>query len=166
MKEVIGKIPITHKLKHKDYGLTDSLHHSSQFQAYFSYILKNGKYIRNDIAIFIKTNTIARQSPPVAKYAPIGAGNVHGGIICVGVTIPSQLQNMQLLPLSGVMINGIIKIGFSTIGNPNMTGSFILKIPGTIQVLDNAFEYFDRPNTIIANTSPNVAPEPPIHINH
>ena len=47
-----------------------------------------------------------------------------------------------------------------------MTGSLILKIPGTIQVLDNAFEYFDRPNTIIANTSPNVAPEPPIHINH
>ena len=30
---------------------------------------------------------------------------------------------------SGVMINGIIKIGFSTIGNPNMTGSFILKSP-------------------------------------
>ena len=67
---------------------------------------------------------------------------------------------------SGVMINGIIKIGFSTIGNPKITGSLILKIPGTIQVLDNAFEYFDRPNTIIANTSPNVAPEPPIHINH
>ena len=67
---------------------------------------------------------------------------------------------------SGVMINGIIKIGFSTIGIPKITGSLILNIPGTIQVLANAFEYFDRPNTIIANTSPNVAPEPPIHINH
>ena len=129
MKEVIGKIPITHKLKHKDYGLTDSPSPFFSISSIFlSYILKNGKYIRNDIAIFIKTNTIARQSPPVAKYAPIGAGNVHGGIICVGVTNPIAVAEYATVAVtSGVMINGIIKIGFSTIGNPNMTGSFILK---------------------------------------
>ena len=75
-------------------------------------------------------------------------------IICVGVTNPIAVAEYATVAVtSGVMINGIIKIGFSTIGNPNMTGSLILKIPGTIQVLDNAFEYFDRPNIIIANTS-------------
>ena len=31
---------------------------------------------------------------------------------------------------TGASINGINKIGFKTIGKPNITGSLILKIPG------------------------------------
>ncbi|MGQ0515266.1 hypothetical protein ACT453_25170, partial [Bacillus sp. D-CC] len=83
MKEVIGKIPITHKLKHKDYGLTDSPSPFFSISSIFlSYILKNGKYIRNDIAYSATAMgfvTPTHIMPPWTLPAPIGAYLATGG---------------------------------------------------------------------------------------
>ena len=61
-----------------------------------------------------------------------------------------------------ISINGIINIGFITIGSPNIIGSFILKQPGPIDNLPISFNclLFENSNRSIANE--NVVPEPPI----
>lgn len=79
-----------------------------------------------------------------------------------GLTKPAVVTNQAITALiSGAAINGIINVGFNTIGAPKINGSLMLKIDGIIDVLPNVFEYFDFPsNNVMA--SANVAPEPPI----
>lgn len=59
---------------------------------------------------------IALESPPVAKYAPIGLGSVQGALATTLLTkfklVAIQDINAQTI---GVIINGMISIGFKTI---------------------------------------------------
>lgn len=121
----------------------------------------------NEIPMLMRTITIALQSPPVARYAPIGAGSVQGGMIYVGETSPTDVAIYARVPvINGIVTNGMIRIGFNTIGAPKMIGSLILKIPGTILVLPSAFKYLEREKNTMARTNPRVAPDPPIQMNH
>ena len=61
----------------------------------------------------------------------------------------------------GAKTNGIIYIGFSIIGNPNITISFILNIPGAKESFAILFWSLALLNNISAITNPSVAPEPP-----
>ena len=58
-------------------------------------------------------------------------------------------------------MNGIINIGFNTIGKPNIIGSLIPKIPGTIDNLPNWVILLDLQNNNITITSESVLPPPP-----
>lgn len=83
-------------------------------------------------------NTAALQSPPVAKYAPIGPGKVQGAVTVTLPTKPKLVAIQAIVPVTnGDKINGIIKVGFKTIGAPNIIGSLILNIPGTKAALPN-----------------------------
>ena len=66
---------------------------------------------------------------------------------------------------SGAKINGIPRIGFNTIGAPNIIGSLILNKPGKIDNLPKSFKYFDLEN-IKSTTKASVPPAPPIQTNH
>ena len=66
----------------------------------------------------------------------------------------------------GTTINGMIKIGFKTIGVPKMTGSLMLNKDGTIHVFPKELAYLDLARNAIKIASPIVHPEPPIQINH
>ena len=80
------------------------------------------------------TNRIARQSPPVAKYAPIGAGKVHGGYTNIKCTQPAlNTSQVTVVIKIGANTKGTKNIGFSMIGNPKITGSLILKMLGIRQ---------------------------------
>src|SRR5699024_6816109 len=109
----------------------------------------------------------ARQSPPVAKYAPIGPGNVHGANVTTGLMRFNDVANHEIVPkINGVIINGIIITGFNTIGVPNTNGSLILNTAGINEVLPSAFRYADFEKKAKRMAKPIVAPEPPILINH
>lgn len=111
--------------------------------------------------------TIARQSPPVARKAPIGPGNVQGALTVTLLTKPAEVATQAITPLSnGAMINGGIKIGFKTIGVPKINGSLILKIAG----INAVFPSFDPNSDFVRKASkiarPMVDPAPPIQMNH
>lgn len=75
-------------------------------------------------------NIDARISP-VAKNAPIGPGNVHGATVITLLIKPRLVAiHANMDKTIGTNTNGIISTGFSTIGAPNITGSFILNIAG------------------------------------
>ena len=61
----------------------------------------------------------------------------------------------------GTKINGIIIVGFNTIGNPNTIGSLIPKIPGTNDNFPNSVIRLDLQNNNIAIINDNVEPHPP-----
>ena len=61
----------------------------------------------------------------------------------------------------GTKINGIIIVGFNTIGNPNTIGSLIPKIPGTNDNFHNSVIRLDLQNNNIAIINDNVEPQPP-----
>lgn len=112
------------------------------------------------------TITNAHGFIPVEISAPIGPGSVQGAMA------PKPIENILMnahdvnTNVSGASINGIINVPFNTIGNPNITGSFILNIPGTSDDFEIAFACLDLPIINVAITNPNVAPAPPIHTNH
>ena len=84
-------------------------------------------------------NTAALQSLPQAKNAPIGPGSVQGELATARFTQPRFKAIQAIIALTvGAMMNGIINIGFNTIGAPKIIGSLILKIEGTNAVLPNA----------------------------
>ena len=58
-------------------------------------------------------------------------------------------------------MNGMIIIGFNTIGKPKMIGSLIPKIPGTMLNLPNTLIRSDLQNSSIQITSDSVLPPPP-----
>ena len=60
---------------------------------------------------------------------------------------------------------GINKYGLNTIGKPKISGSFILKRPGTKAILNKDFNCWDFTVNIPANKSPRVRPQPPLFTN-
>lgn len=117
----------------------------------------------------IKTifKTAARQSPFVAKNAPIGPGNVHGAVTVTADTKPNFVANhATMAKIIGAPINGIINVGFKTIGTPKITGSLMLKIAGAIIAFPNFDPYSDFARKASKIAKPIVAPEPPIQTNH
>src|SRR5471030_615962 len=66
--------------------------------------------------------------------------------------------------ISGVIMNGIAKIGLSMIGMPKITGSLMLKKPGPIDSLAISFISLRREAIITAISRQMVQPEPPILI--
>ena len=68
-----------------------------------------------------------------------------------------------MLPVtSGVMINGMARIGLSMIGIPKITGSLILNSPGPIDSLAISFISLRLVAIITAISRPMVSPEPPM----
>ena len=65
----------------------------------------------------------------------------------------------------GERINGIVKVGFITIGAPKIIGSLILNRPGKKPIFPNSFKYADL-DVKNKQTSAKVAPAPPIQTNH
>ena len=63
---------------------------------------------------------------------------------------------------TGDTMNGIIKIGFNTIGIPKINGSLMLNIAGPIANLPNVLNWLDFATNKHNNASPKVAPAPPI----
>ena len=111
--------------------------------------------------------TIARQSPPVAKNAPIGPGSVHGALTLTSFTNPNDVTVQAMIPFTiGAIINGGIKIGFNTIGVPKINGSLILKIAGINAVFPKVEPYFDFVLKASKIANPIVEPAPPIQMNH
>ena len=93
--------------------------------------------------------------------APSGAGVVHGVSITPFPTMCNAIQVYAIIEFTtGTKINGIIIIGFNTIGKPKMIGSLILKIAGPIESLPKV-----RNSTDFALSSRihnhKVAPPPP-----
>ena len=67
---------------------------------------------------------------------------------------------------NGLIINGIINVGFNTIGAPKIIGSLILKHAGRNAVLPRFLAYADFDLNAIRIARPIVHPAPPIQINH
>ena len=68
-------------------------------------------------------NTMALQSLPVAKNAPIGPGRVQGALATTLFTNPADIAIHVTIPFAnGAKINGIINCGFNTIGVPKIKG--------------------------------------------
>ena len=94
--------------------------------------ITNGAYINTLTTKHIIPINSANTFPPVPRNGANGPGVVHGTLYATGGII----LNMQVAeyPINmftiGAKTNGIIYIGFSIIGNPNITISFILNIPG------------------------------------
>ena len=61
----------------------------------------------------------------------------------------------------GTSMNGMSMSGFMTIGRPKMTGSLMLKMPGTRASLPSCLMRFDLQNSSIAMMSESVEPAPP-----
>ena len=82
---------------------------------------------------------MAPEIPPVIIYPPIIIGVVPGGNTPIGFpTIPNCIDKYVIITVMiGINKNGIHIIGLKTIGNPNNTGSFILKILGARLNLPN-----------------------------
>ena len=94
------------------------------------------------ITIRTTFRTIALQSPPVAKYAPIGPGSVQGAFTDTLDTSPAAVQMYATIAhTNGLIINGIINVGFNTIGAPKIIGSLILKHAGRNAVLPRFLAY-------------------------
>ncbi len=126
--------------------------------------MTNGIYINIDN---IKLNSA--KAPPVQSpvaIAPPNIGGVTQGILgkITGATNPKSIAKYDTaLHITGASTNGIINIGFKTIGSPNINGSPMLNIAG------------GPPNTIIslrllpainkATINPNTIPEPPKYTN-
>lgn len=67
----------------------------------------------------------------MAKYAPTYPGNVQGAVTTTLDTKLALIANHETVAITiGATTNGIINIGFNTIGAPNIIGSFILNIAG------------------------------------
>ena len=72
-----------------------------------------------------------------------------------------------MIPITtGAAIKGMAKKGFITIGTPKINGSLMLKIPGTNVNLPIFLQNSDFPKKAIKKANDNVAPAPPIQINH
>ena len=112
-------------------------------------------------------NTAALQSLPQARNAPIGPGSVQGELATTRLTSPMDvaIQAIKLFK-SGAIINGMINLGFNTIGAPKIIGSLILNIDGINAVFPKALPYAERALKANKIANPNVAPEPPIMTNH
>lgn len=120
-----------------------------------------------DKTISRQFKTAARQSPPVARYAPIGPGKVQGAVIVTALTNPNLVANQAIVAQAiGVKMNGIINVGFNTIGTPKITGSLMLKIDGVIIAFPSFEAYLDLAVKASKIASPIVQPDPPIQINH
>ena len=84
--------------------------------------------------------TAARQSL-VARNAPIGPGSVHGAVTTTRFTRPACVATQAITAMTiGAVINGMIKIGFNTMGAPKIMGSLMLKSAGAKPVFPSAFE--------------------------
>src|SRR5699024_12667952 len=80
-------------------------------------------------AILNNCNTIPLQLPPVTRKPLKIGGVLHGTNATVLGTRPvARAIEEIIVNKTGITINGINIIGFNTIGNPNITGSLILKI--------------------------------------
>lgn len=113
--------------------------------------------------MLIMDKIAARQSNPVAIYAPIGPGNVHGTKAIGRDTKFRTIAKQVNAPFTiGVTINGIAKYGFKTIGNPKIIGSLMLKILGIITALPNVFPNEDLDKNANKIHRPKIVPEPPI----
>ena len=101
--------------------------------------------------------------PPVPKNGTNGPGVVHGTPYATGgIILNTQVAPYPIIIFTiGAKTNGIIYIGFNTIGNPNITISFILNIPGANESLAILLCSLALLNNSIAIINPNVAPEPP-----
>ena len=66
-----------------------------------------------------------------------------------------------MIVTNGATTNGIPKIGFNTIGIPNVTVSLMLNKPGTNDNVAIALLSSRLPKIMIAITKPIVTPEPP-----
>lgn len=122
--------------------------------------------MRTERQILTRHKTIARQSPPVARYAPIGAGNVQGGMVATRL-IRSREKAIYVVVVQtmGTKTKGMNISGFITIGTPKTIGSLILKMPGTIEKRPTFFKYEDLEKHMrIAR--PMLVPDPPIQTNH
>ena len=96
-------------------------------------------------------------------------GIVHETAIPVVVaTNPEAIAVYEITALAiGAKTNGINKEKFITIGNPNIAGSLILKIPGVnvkgAIILLIWLALLRLATIAITITNPNVAPPPPIY---
>lgn len=99
--------------------------------------------------------------------APMMFGIVQG-IKTVGLlTIPSGPINSQatMIVMIGFRMNGIARIGFATIGNPNVTGSLTWKTPGATANLETSTYPLFLENSRTIMISDNVEPVPPMLAN-
>ena len=83
-----------------------------------------------------------------------------------GETKPKMVAKYAIVAVaSGAKINGIINNGFKTIGQPNMIGSSILKIPGASANLPIVLWSARLENITIVIDNIKVTPAPPGHTN-
>ena len=61
----------------------------------------------------------------------------------------------------GTTMNGMIMVGFSTMGRPKMIGSLMLKIPATRDSFPRELIRLDLQNSTMAITRDRVDPAPP-----
>lgn len=120
----------------------------------------------SDTKKHIKTRTHAIQFQFVVISAPNGAGTVKGGFtIILGIMFKAVKIYTIIVLTTGTSINGTARRGFITMGAPNIIGSFILKIPGSIESFPSCFRYCDF-DVIKSTTSARVPPVPPICAYH
>eukprot|EP00828_Plagiopyla_frontata_P041090 TRINITY_DN5750_c0_g1_i1.p2 TRINITY_DN5750_c0_g1~~TRINITY_DN5750_c0_g1_i1.p2 ORF type:complete len:132 (+),score=0.33 TRINITY_DN5750_c0_g1_i1:327-722(+) len=111
---------------------SDSTSPISILYALLSSILKNGQ----KTAALMNVEMICHTAPlhPLIKK-PENTGGVVQGMFTPFVrgTRPMLItKQVRIAKITGVKMNGIIKIGFNTIGIPKINGSLMLNIPGPI----------------------------------
>lgn len=106
---------------------------------------------------------ITAKIEPVIRYPEKPIGVVHGSWIpdVIGMK-PEMVARYAITVFAiGDRINGIIIIGFNTIGRPKMIGSLIPKIPAGRDSLPKTFILSDLAKNDIIITRPSVDPPPP-----
>ena len=104
---------------------------------------------------------------PVAKKPKITGGVVQGIIKQATGQNPITVKiQPATIVINGAITNGIPKIGFNTIGIPNVTVSLMLNKPGTNDNVAIALLSSRLPKMKIAIIKPKVTPEPLTHQIH